>query len=128
MKKRNLNLDMLRILCMFFVVTIHCLGRGGLIEGTAIKFGTVNYHLTQILNALLIVEVNCFVLISGYFLCTSEFKLKKLVSVWGQTVFYSVFICVLISVIQMFKGEEVFLLKTLIKSILFGPMSRFSTS
>ena len=68
------------------------------------------------------------VLISGYFLCTSEFKLKKLVSVWGQTVFYSVFICVLISVIQMFKGEEVFLLKTLIKSILFGPMSRFSTS
>lgn len=113
MKKRDINLDILRILCMFFVVTIHCLGRGELVEGTAIRFGTINYHITQILNALLLVAVNCFVLISGYFLCTSRFKLNRLISVLGQAVFYSVFIYIFIVFIQSIQGGAVFRWKNL---------------
>lgn len=42
------------------------------------------------------IGVNCYVLISGYFLVKSDFKLNKLVKMWFQTLFYSVGIYVIL--------------------------------
>ncbi len=41
------------------------------------------------------VGVNVFVMISGYFLCESGFKIKKLFKLWFVVAFYSIGICVL---------------------------------
>ena len=87
--KRDTSLDLLRIISMIMVVCLHTVGWGGLVEGALIP-GTGNWYLGNAMQALSLQAVNCFVLISGYFLCTSQFRLGKLVSTWVQAVFYSV--------------------------------------
>ena len=87
--KRNANLDLLRILSMVMVVILHTLGFGGLIEKALVP-GTFNYYVCNIVYAFSFVAVNCFVVNSGYFLCTSGFKLKRLVQIWGVALFFSI--------------------------------------
>lgn len=86
---RNTNLDLLRIISMLMVVCLHFFNHGGLVED-ALVYGEANWYLGNIIYAFCTVAVNCFVLISGYFLCNASFKLKKLASIWVQALFYSV--------------------------------------
>lgn len=81
---RNIGLDALRIISMMMVLALHYLGKGGLLERNTSEIYNVIYLL---LEALSIVAVNCFVLISGYFLCKSEFKLKKIFEIMGKSYF-----------------------------------------
>ena len=91
-QERDNGLDLLRILCMLMVVCLHAFNHGGLVEGTLVP-GTANFYLGNAMFALCLPAVNCFVMISGYFLCTADFKLKKLVSIWGQAFFLQCFDC-----------------------------------
>ena len=88
-QERFLNLDLLRIFSMFLIVFLHSIDHSGVLEmannaGQIFTFGYVFfvYFLSQIC-------VNLFVLISGFFLSESNFKLEKLVRLWLETVFYS---------------------------------------
>lgn len=96
MKRRDNGLDLLRILCMLMVVTLHFYGHSSLI-GEHLVPGTPNWFLGNLLYPLSLVAVNCFVLLSGYFQCTSRFKLKRVVSVWVQSLFYSVVLYMTVS-------------------------------
>lgn len=113
--KRNEGLDVLRCLAMMMVVVLHFLGKGNIlpsavatktmlfndgagvtgtgsfggIGGTAINGGVLAVWL---LEALCIVAVNAYMLISGYFLCESGFKLRRLISLYVQLWLYSVLI------------------------------------
>lgn len=89
MKKRDSGLDLLRILSMVMVTTFHFFNHGGLVNGTLIT-GHYNWYLGQMVYALCYVCVNCFVMLSGYFHCTSKFKLRRIVSIWVQVMIYSV--------------------------------------
>ena len=73
--QRQINLEILRILCMLFIVVGHIGGRSG-IESSS--FATIALH-----------AVNCFVLISGYFLITSKFKIERVLRVILETIFYT---------------------------------------
>ena len=86
MKKRDNNLDLLRIISMLMVVCLHTVGWGGLVEGALVP-GTANWYLGNAMQTLSLQAVNCFVLISGYFLCTAKFRLSKLASTWMQAAF-----------------------------------------
>lgn len=88
MKKRDYGLDLLRIICMAMVVCHHFCNHGGLIDATVP--GSGNWYISNLLFALSFVAVNCFVLLSGYFQCTTQFKLKRVVATWVQVVVYSV--------------------------------------
>ena len=48
---------------------------------------SINYYIVNILRAILSVHVNCFVLISGYFLCSYKLRLSKVFFIWWQTFF-----------------------------------------
>ena len=98
-KTRNNSLDLLRIISMMMVVSLHFFGHGGLVCGALVE-GTANWYLGESVHAFSIVAVNCFVLLSGYFQCTSKFKLKRLVSVWAQVLFYSVTLYILTALIS----------------------------
>lgn len=74
--KRNLNLDLLRIICMLMVVCLHFFNHGGLHD--SMTPGSCNWFLGNFLYAASLVAVNCFVILSGYFLCTAQFKAKNL--------------------------------------------------
>lgn len=54
------------------------------------------------------VAVNCFALLSGYFQCTSQFKLKRVLSTWVQVAVYSVGFYVVVKI--LFGGSSAFAL------------------
>ena len=88
-KKRQQNLDELRALAMMMVVVLHFLGKGNLLgDVTAQSMDAVGIA-AWILEALCIVAVNCYMLLSGYFLCESTFQLRRLISLYLQVWMYS---------------------------------------
>lgn len=86
---RDFGIDLFRIVCMLMVVCLHYLGHGGLTEG-ALTLDMPNWFTGHIVGCVCMVSVNGFVLISGYFLCTSKFRLSKWISSYIQTLCYSV--------------------------------------
>ena len=90
------NLELLRCVAMMMVVTLHFQGKGGLLTGgdRTLSDGAVALtgagYAAWLLEAFCSVAVNGYMLISGYFLCTSSFKLNRLIRLWLQVWFYSV--------------------------------------
>ena len=72
-KKRSANIELLRIVAMFMILTLHF----NLKTGALLKLGEpasgVNIFAT-ILEAVAITGVNVYVLITGYFLSSSKVK------------------------------------------------------
>ena len=81
--QRQINLEILRILCMLFIITGHVGGRSG-IESFS-SFATVAPH-----------AVNCFVLISGYFLINSKFKAERFLRTAIETIFYTFIVTIIL--------------------------------
>lgn len=104
--ERNTSLDALRVLCMFLIVLGHAMVHGHVLD--TLSPNSINYYIVNILRAFFSVHVNCFVLISGYFLCTYKFRLSKVFFIWWQTFFWSVtlYIFVCISGIVPFEIES----------------------
>lgn len=74
-KVRNPNIELLRIVSMLMIVILHFLMHGQILKWSA--FGSKEYAIYWMIEAFVFVSVNAFVLISGYFLCLSEFKSFK---------------------------------------------------
>lgn len=87
-KKRNGNMELLRLLSMIMVVTAHLLDKGGLLVELTGETRT-NAWIAWALESIVTVSVNLFVLISGYFLVKSRFKLGRLLDLVGAVLFYS---------------------------------------
>lgn len=97
MKKRIVSIELLRILAMMMVVMLHYLGKGGLLE-TLTGTITLNGYVAWVMEALCIVAVNVYMLISGYFLVNSNFKVNRLVELICQVMFYSILVEVVLLV------------------------------
>lgn len=87
--KRNPNIELLRIISMMMVLVLHCLSGGALDYRSGIQL-----YVYWWLEALAIVAVDIFVLISGYFLVESKFKVKNIFKVaisgvWIYSVFFT---------------------------------------
>ena len=91
---RQSNIELLRIIAMLMVTTLHALGHGGVLE--QYELGTLGYILFWTIETLCYVAVNVFVLITGYFMVTSEAKPSRLIKLYFQVEFYSV-LCLLAS-------------------------------
>ena len=87
-KKRNANMDLLRMISMMMVTVLHALGKSGLLLPMS---GDLNLNgwLAWGLECLSIGAVNIFMLLSGYFLIFSEFKIPRLLEIVFQTFFYT---------------------------------------
>lgn len=87
-KKRNGNIELLRLLSMFMVVILHALGKSNLLVDLS-KDSNVNAWISWIIESFCVCAVNVFMLISGYFLIKSEFKVRRLFELVFQVVFYA---------------------------------------
>lgn len=97
-KKRQANFELLRIVAMFMIIALHYLVKGGIAVSFAENDSAVNYA-AWLMEAFCIVAVNCYVLISGYFMVESEWKPGRVVSLLCQVLFYAILIpCVMIAV------------------------------
>lgn len=95
-KKRQVNFELLRILCMYMIVIGHCLFHGRVTA--KLGYGTVNYFLSYLIQSFSVVHVNCFVMIGGYFAIDRAFKAERAVKLWKQVAFYSVGIFLLCAI------------------------------
>ena len=91
MSKRLNNFEALRILAMLMVVTLHYLDKGGLLTSASEPFGVVSYA-AWFVESFAIVAVNVYVLITGYFMCESRMKLKRLLQIICQVMWYTLLI------------------------------------
>lgn len=84
---------------MLMIILLHSIDHSGLLKNLTVD--SALYYYEWFLYALVQVCVNCFVLISGYFLVNARFKPEKLVALWVETVFYSL----AIKIVMMATGK-----------------------
>ncbi len=105
LKKRNANMDLLRIISMMMVTTLHALDKSGLLQSFTGDV-SANGVVAWIMESLSIGAVNIFMLISGYFLIDSEFRIKRLLEIVFQTFFYAFIPYAIFYVAGLIPAEE----------------------
>ncbi|MCM1122523.1 MAG: acyltransferase [Eubacterium sp.] len=93
--KRQANFELLRIVAMLMIIVLHYLNKSNLLLLYTQEHMAVNYVMHLII-AFCIVAVNCYVLLSGYFLVESAWKPGRVVSLVAQILFYSLLIPVVL--------------------------------
>lgn len=114
---RSSNLEFFRIITMFLIVVHHYVVNSGLTlaDGPIYSdFMSWKSLFLLILGAWGKTGINCFVLITGYFMCTSQITLKKYLKLISEIMFYRIVIYILFLV----SGYEHFSIVGLVKSIL----------
>ncbi|MDE7323002.1 MAG: acyltransferase [Lachnospiraceae bacterium] len=103
-KERQLNYELLRIIAMLMIVSLHYLGKGGLLGDPARSDMTASGYAAWLIEAFCLVAVNVYVLISGYFGVDTPAGMKngnghtfwdalqRPLKIWKQVFFYSVVI------------------------------------
>lgn len=97
-KGRMANFELLRIVAMLMIIALHYLVKGAVAVPFEESTAAVNYA-AWLIEALCIVAVNCYVLISGYFLVESMWKPGRVGSLVCRVLFYSLLIPVLLLII-----------------------------
>ena len=117
LKVRNSNLELYRIIVMLLIVAHHYVVNSGL---TSIG-GPISSDPTSLKSLFLLLfgawgktGINCFVLITGYFMCKSQITLKKFMKLFLQVMFYKI----VISTIFWISSYEPLTLEGLVKTLI----------
>ena len=97
-KLRDSNIELLRIISMIMIVVHHYEMFAGFTNSGNVS---LNSYIEIALYSLGKLGVNIFVIISGYFLITSQFNTKKAVKLWMQIFFYSVSIMIILKMLKI---------------------------
>lgn len=92
---RSSNLELYRIICMLMIVAHHYVVNSGLMsEGgiLTIDSSSANSIFLRIFGAWGKTGINCFLMITGYFMCTSQITLRKFIKLFAQILFYNIII------------------------------------
>lgn len=104
-KERNSNLELYRIIIMLLIVIHHYVVNSGLFSEVLASAPISTASIAMlILGGWGKVGINCFIMITGYFMCTSQISGIKLLKLYIQIVFYTV----IIYSIFCFTGHEHF--------------------
>lgn len=94
------GIDILRIISMFFIISIHTLQHGGVLNNVVL--GTGQYYSAEFIYTVVNSGVDIFALISGFVGYREEFRhpnYKKFVELWSRAVFYSIIVAVIIGIV-----------------------------
>ena len=100
---RNYGIDLLRIIAGFYVIVLHTLGQGGVLEN--LIEGTLSFKIVWLLEIISYVAVDIFILISGYMsiaIIEKEYDWSKLIFLWLEVFYYSVVVFICFSLIKGF--------------------------
>lgn len=102
--ERDSNLELYRIICMVLIVMHHYVVNSGLLpllyqDPTSEK--SIYYFLFGMWGKT---GINCFVLITGYFMCTKKITLEKFLKLLAEIYYYRI----LFYIIFLFIGKESF--------------------
>lgn len=86
--QRNSSIELLRIMCMIFIVGLHVIGFGVNVPySTGSPLGGADYMWCKALGTIFSTAVDTFVLISGYF--AIRLKPRKIAKIWMMVLSYS---------------------------------------
>lgn len=103
-KQRSSNFELYRIIVMFMIVCHHYVVNSRLLEVLGVNASSSASLFYYILGAWGKTGINCFVLITGYFMCSSSITLRKFLKLILQVYFYDI----VINVIFAFTGYHQF--------------------
>ena len=110
--KREINFELLRIIAMLMIVSLHYWGKSGFTDSAEIS--TPGFFLAWIVRSCCYCAVNCYILLSGYFMSGGKFKMSKAIKIWLQVFEYSF----LIYLFTCLAGINTFSVSSLIKCFL----------
>ncbi len=90
-KPRSSNLELYRIICMLMIVAHHYVVNSGVraADGPMMADPTsMNSIFLLLFGAWGKTGINCFLMITGYFMCTSKITLRKFLKLMGQIYLY----------------------------------------
>ena len=90
MEKRNYGIDFLRVILMFFIILGHLFAHTNLRQMVPI-LSAKGISIWQ-MQTLCLCAVNCFVIITGYFMINARWKISHLLKLWSNVFVYSVII------------------------------------
>lgn len=112
--ERQSNLELLRIIAMFVIVMHHYVVNSGLIQAIYDNPYSFNSLLLLILGWGGKTAINCYILITGYFMCKKGITIKKFFKLVCEVEFYKI----LIFIIFCATGYQNFTLKGFFYSLL----------
>ena len=100
--QRQSNIELFRIIVMLGIVAHHFVVSSGLLDLMQPTLEYSNDVYLWLFGMWGKIGINCFVLISGYFMCTSQFTWKKFIKLICEIEFYKI----LIYIAFLFFGRE----------------------
>lgn len=95
-KERESNIELYRIIVMLLIIAHHYVVNSGLL---GVNCGPIFENFISFKSIFLLIfgawgkiGINCFVLITGYFMCTSKITPKKFLKLFGTVIFYKLLI------------------------------------
>ena len=93
MKTRASNFELLKIISMFFVVSLHVCTQSGISDSPVSMLDDI---LFTILSEFGRTACTVFVMASAWFLCDSDFKVERIIKIWTKTIVYVLIVYFLI--------------------------------
>lgn len=95
--ERNYGVDLLRVVLMFCIVVGHLYAHTEI--RSLLPFLSGKWVFTWLTQTVTVCAVNCFVIITGYYMTRAKYDLYKLIKLWGEVIFYSIAVTILLVVI-----------------------------
>lgn len=107
---RNSNHELMRIISMFFIVINHVIYHGHVFDNNTNS--TLEYILYLVM-LIIIVHVNSFILLTGYYQCKKNFKQSAIWKIISASLFYKISIMIILISIGVLSLDYVAILKQL---------------
>lgn len=85
-KSRKSNFELMRIIAMLMIVLWHVIIYGNIL---GIYYNSFMSSLFSFLKFFLVIRVNLFMLLTGYFQISTKFKFSKIIKIISQLIFYN---------------------------------------
>ena len=109
---RFCGIDLMRVMSMFYVVILHTLGHGGILEATLKN--SSQYYAGWFVEIWAYCAVDVIAMITGFLRVNKQIKLSHYFRVWGQVVFY----CLIANILVLCLFPKEFRCDVIIEAIL----------
>ena len=113
-RQRQSGIELFRIISMLLIVAHHYVVNSGVLDVISLNPTSVNSIFLYIFGGWGKIGINCFVLITGYFMCTSKISAKKFLKLLFEIELYKI----IIYLIFVLTGYEQISLTGIVKAIL----------
>lgn len=109
---RNSSIELLRVITMYFIIAHHEVVNSGVLGCWDYSHPSAQMVFSQLIGMWGKTGINVFVLISGWFMCTSELSVKRFLKVFLEAKFYAVlaFVALALGGYEVLSGKQIFML------------------